>query len=645
MKHAKGSAAVLLICGALLTCALFAPEASASVTTTREAAGAADSIYVAGNPDWYPIEYYDADSECYEGVMPALLERISEETGLHFTYIQAGREDQRLRLAQNGQVEIVSGFRKNTAELEKYGVTNSEILFTLDGEKGAEEVCFAFTAIADEALISTFEQALESVSGEELAGMAVLFSQEQEKECWPTWVKLLLIGIILVLALCVFVLARQRHKDKIAMDQDDMTDPLTGLGNKIYFKKCFEKDLSDQYRGMYGLVYIGFDAEHVYKTAGEAALENLTCFAANELMNSREADMTVARIGRGSFAVLRLCSGENEAAAWTGELLEKLNKRSADSQDNRAEFFAGIYLLKQNDFDCEMALFNAQQGYQHALSKGERVAVSDKRLLNTVSEKQQLRKQMLQAIEKHEFQMYLQFIVSAESGEIVEAESLSRWMHPQKGLLFPGSYISLLESEKVVEELDFYIFEEACKQLEKWQKQGLCAGISCNFTRITIDHADFIARLELILQKYFFDHEQLIIEITEDIMEVHKELAFENISRCKELGFRIALDDAGSGYTSFSDLRDYPIDIVKIDRSILTAAVTEKGIALLRGMIALVHSMKMKALCEGIETEQQYRLLRDLGCDYLQGYYFFRALPKEEADRVLRSRAEAVRGS
>ncbi|MFR0987129.1 MAG: EAL domain-containing protein, partial [Frisingicoccus sp.] len=138
----------------------------------------------------------------------------------------------------------------------------------------------------------------------------------------------------------------------------------------------------------------------------------------------------------------------------------------------------------------------------------------------------------------------------------------------------------------------FFIFEMACRQLEEWKQEGKNLFLSCNFTRMTIAQEDFAEELEKIAGRYEFDYSNLVIEITEDVMEKNKEMAFDNISRCKALGFKIALDDIGSGYTSFSDLRDYPIDIVKIDRSILNSAVTEQGIALLGGLIILVHSLK-----------------------------------------------------
>lgn len=240
-----------------------------------------------------------------------------------------------------------------------------------------------------------------------------------------------------------------------------------------------------------------------------------------------------------------------------------------------------------------------------------------------------------EAIRNGEFRMYLQPVVSAKTGRIVSVESLSRWAHPEKGMLYPGSYIGRMEKKSAVAELDFFIFEEACRLLERWKKKGRRASLSCNFTRITIDHRKFLRRLTDIAGKYDFDYGSLILEITEDVMENDKEAAFANISRCREMGFRIALDDAGSGCTSFSDLKDYAIDIVKIDRTILYGAEQEKGFGLLKGMIELAHSMGMEIQCEGVETEEQAKLLRRLGCDYMQGYYFYRPMPIAAAERIL----------
>lgn len=623
-----------VLCGALLLG--WSPSAGAVVLSTPEAAGGADSVYVAGNPDWYPVEYYDPDTDCYQGILPELLERVSEKTGLNFTYIRAGEEDQRLRLARNGQVEMVSGCALDAEELRGNNMTAGRAVLTIPQEGGETEVCFAFTEIAGDSLIGTVEGALRELSQQETMGIAVRFVMEHPENPYPKWLFAAGFAAFALLLAAAAVLAVRLRGYKKDAGRDERYDPVTGIGNKAYFTERFEKFIPDQYRGLYCVAFIGFDIVRVNQYYGEAEAEEQLRFAANELMLSTADNEIAARVSGGGFAVVRPGSGEREAEAWAEALLSRLNRYTEKyGKDYRPDFHAGLYMLRPSDRDCETVLFNARQGYQRAADGNLPCAFSSMELLKQENEKLQLKKQTLEAVQNREFRMFLQFAVYGKSGEIFGAEALSRWEHPQKGLLYPGSYIGLMESEKTIAELDFYIFEEACRQLEHWQRQGRRLSISCNFARTTIDHENFIPQLQKISGQYFFERASLVIEITEDAMENNKEAAFANVSRCKALGFRIALDDLGSGYTSFSDLRDYPIDIVKIDRSILSSAVNQQGIALLQGIIALAHSLQMEVLCEGVETAAQEDLLRQLDCDYMQGYYFYRALPKGEANRLL----------
>lgn len=620
----------VLLCAALFW-GVMSPAAASAVVSTPEATGAVDSVYVAGNPDWYPIEYYNADNECYEGILPALLERIGAQTGLKFTYIHAGSADQRLRLAQNGQVEMVSGCALGSPELQAHGLTAGSVVLSIPQEGQMVDVCFAFTGIAKDSLIDTMERALQEVSQQEIAEIAISFMMEHSNSAFPTWVVVVTIILFVMLVTAIVVLSLRLHKHKKAAAKDDQYDFVTGIGNKAHFTEYFNKYIPDQYRSLYCVVFIGFDIARVNHYYGEAAAEDQLRFTANELLLGTADNEIAARVSGGGFAVARPSSSEQEAQTWTQEQLSRLNRYTEKyGKDYHPDFHAGIYMLQPSDRDCETVLFNAQQGYQRAVNGNLPYAFAHVELLKHGTEQLQLKKQTLEALQLREFQMFLQFVVRAEDGKIVSAEALSRWNHPQKGLLYPGSYIELMESEGTISELDFYIFEAACRQLEFWKRQGWDLSISCNFTRITIDHKDFIPQLKKISDRYAFSHSSLVIEITEDTMEKDKEMAFANISKCKALGFRIALDDTGSGYTSFSDLRDYPIDIVKIDRSILNAAVNPRGISLLKGMITLAHSLQMEVLCEGVETAAQKELLCQLGCDHLQGYYFYRALPKDQ---------------
>lgn len=632
-KRQKGRICRVVLWSVLLTVAL-CPAAFAAVISTPEAAGGAGTVYVAGDPDWYPIEYYDPETESYAGVLPQLLERVGEKTGLRFAYIRAGEGDQRARLAKNGQVEILSAV-KDDPGLDGLGLTFSGTVLTVPGEEGPVQVCFAFTEIAGEELIAAVGKALDGISQQEIAGLIVQFVMGHPEEPNPGWLPAVVIAAAVLLLAAVVVLALRLRSYRRESGRDEEYDPVTGIGNKVYFTRRFEQ-LPDQYRGLYCTAFIGFDIVRVNQYYGEAEAENQLRFAANELMLSTGDNEIVARVSGGGFAVARPSSGEQETCAWAEKLLDRLNRYTEKyGRDYRPEFRMGIYRLQPSDRDRETVLFNARQGYERAVRDDLPYAISRIDVLKRENEALKMKKQTLDALQNQEFRLFLQFVVRGDSKTISGAEALSRWDHPQKGLLYPGSYIGLMESEKAISELDFYIFEEACKQLERWHQQGRGLSISCNFARITIDREDFVPQLQRIADRYDFRRASLVIEITEDTMENHKENAFANVSKCKGMGFRIALDDAGSGYTSFSDLRDYPIDIVKIDRSILNAAVSQRGIALLRGMIALVHSMGIEALCEGVETANQADMLCQLGCDYMQGYYYYRALPKEEAERIL----------
>ena len=193
-----------------------------------------------------------------------------------------------------------------------------------------------------------------------------------------------------------------------------------------------------------------------------------------------------------------------------------------------------------------------------------------------------------------------------------------------------------MESSGLISKHDFYMFEQACRQLEKWGKtEYKDISISCNFTRITLSEENCIAKLQEIASKYDFDKSKLIIEITEDAIEKNMENAKKNVKLCKELGFRIYLDDLGSGYTSLSNLCDYPIDVVKIDRDILLKADTKRGKDLFSGIIALAHSLNIFVICEGVETEEQNTLVSQSNCDYIQGWYYAKALPIEECEAFI----------
>ena len=238
-----------------------------------------------------------------------------------------------------------------------------------------------------------------------------------------------------------------------------------------------------------------------------------------------------------------------------------------------------------------------------------------------------------EGLKRKEFKMHLQFMVDSKNKKIVSAEALSRWEDSSGEVIMPGKYIGVMEKSGLITTFDYYMFEMVCDKLSKWAHTDFKdITISCNFTRITISEDDFVTKIKNIADRYEFDRSKLIIEITEDSIEKNLDIAKNNIIKMKELGFCIALDDIGSGYTSLISLCIYPIDIVKIDREVLLLCEKENGKKLFLGIISLIHNLNLKVVCEGVETEEQNTLVSQSECDYIQGWFYSKALPEVSAE-------------
>ena len=250
--------------------------------------------------------------------------------------------------------------------------------------------------------------------------------------------------------------------------------------------------------------------------------------------------------------------------------------------------------------------------------------------------------ELRQAIENGEFDLNIQLVYDMQKASFFGGEVLSRWKHPSKGILLPREFIPALHQCGRIRDLDLYMLGKTCRileLLESSESSDLC--LSCNLSRTTISEKDFCEQFRRILDNYHFEREKLIIEITEDSITFDLETARQNILNCKACGVCIALDDFGVGYTAFSDLCNFPIDCIKIDRSIITKAVSEQGESVLSETVQLAHNLNMQVLCEGVETEQELAAVKRCGCDYIQGFYYCHALPVEQAvEFYLQNRAD-----
>ena len=603
----------------------------AEVYTTEKTEGHGDCIYVAGSGDNYPIEFYDEDKESYCGIIPDMLEVISEKSGVNFVYINGNGTDKNT-MGQNLQVEIVSSC-ENISDQPYYKDYLELVSFEKDGK--IEKFGLVFTTLADDELISEIKTAAGLITEDVKNGIYLSYTTEEEKINYVWIITALVFCLVLIVAVILLVLRIRRIRKE--NEADKMTDSETGMGNLQFFKYHFRHNISDISKSLYYVAYIILDSSYLRSYHGDSSFDDVLKYTTSVLSEYTGDREISARITENGFAFAYQATNDDDAKERLTEVMNKLNSFEAVSEkNNKLVFHSAVYHLGSSDRNCEILLFNLRKNCNRIFGTEKQIVFCDTHSMNVIQEEKKITESILKGFEKNEFKMYLQFIVDNETKKIVSAEALSRWDSPDKGLVTPNKYIENMEMAGLISKHDFYIFELACRQLEKWNGTPFeNITISCNFTRITLSEKNFIDKLKMISNSYSFDKSKISIEITEDAMEKDREIATENVKKCKELGMKVYLDDLGSGYTSLVNLCDYPIDVVKIDRDILLKAESEKGKDLFFGIIALAHSLNTRVICEGVETEEQNRLASDSACDFIQGWYYSKVFPTEECESFI----------
>lgn len=250
----------------------------------------------------------------------------------------------------------------------------------------------------------------------------------------------------------------------------------------------------------------------------------------------------------------------------------------------------------------------------------------------------ELFRRMDEFLEGDHFFLMIQPIVDFRNDRLFHGEVLSRLNHPERGVIYPDVFLPIVDSLGMYSKFDRSIFRKSCAWISRALEDGASIGcISINFSRATLSEENLARDLIGIADSCGVPHSMLAIEITEQVPESGIVHLLDNLNRLKTAGFRIVLDDFGSGVTSFNDLMHYPLDIVKIDRSLLLEAASEQGADAYRDLVAMAIDLGAEVVCEGIETAEQNSLAREAGCRYGQGFLFCRPMPMEQIFELMRS--------
>lgn len=298
----------------------------------------------------------------------------------------------------------------------------------------------------------------------------------------------------------------------------------------------------------------------------------------------------------------------------------------------------GVYEATERELDVSVMFDRAHMALDSIKDKFRtHVAFYDDAMRRRVLWNQRITEELEQAIRERQIQPYLQAIVDC-NGRVVGAEALVRWIHPTEGFLSPGRFIPILEKNGTIAQVDKYMWRCACELLSQWRDRDLF--ISINVSPKDFYFMDVVGELSRLVDEYDIDASRLRVEITETVMMSDEAKRLGTLKALRAAGFIVEMDDFGSGYSSLNMLKDMPVDVVKIDMVFLRQAEDHaRARTILTSIMQMTVNLKLSSITEGVETEEQYRALKGMGCGMFQGFYFAKPMAVQDFDAFLKERA------
>lgn len=437
-------------------------------------------------------------------------------------------------------------------------------------------------------------------------------------------IMILLIGLLVMSAVMLF-----RH----ALKRDDKK--YITISNLSQAKKVYNK--TDGF--MKSIIYVDMKFDKMNDVHSKTEIQRAVDFCNINLLNIVKKGLgdVVALVEDSGFIVVGKVSA-NEFVNLCESFYDEMSKYIVLNKLSEAPVIKfGMYTPRDSAVKFEEAVVNAKQAYRYAIAKNEEYAICDNEKLYKFEETKQLEQYIVNAIDKNEFYIVMQPYVEAKTKKIMGCEILARLKHPIYGLIMPDTFIEIITRKNLNTQFDFCIFEKCCQWISSRTKAELENKIvSCNFSRKTISHGDFANRVIELIEKYNVPVEHLAIEFTERAKETNKAIVVKNLNILKERGVSVYLDDYGSGVTSYDDLLNYPVSMLKIDRDILYSTSTQAGKAVLENIVSMAQKLNVPLLCEGAKTEEQVEFLKKLNVKYIQGFYFYMPMESYECSALFK---------
>ncbi|MCH1983249.1 EAL domain-containing protein [Ruminococcus sp. OA3] len=425
-------------------------------------------------------------------------------------------------------------------------------------------------------------------------------------------------------------------RETAAMVNQLQYDRLTGIYNKEFFYKSARDILMQNPDKEYDIICSDIENFKLINdvsgiTAGDCLLQKI----AGLYRETVGKNGIYGRIGSDQFACMR----ERDCPYTDDMFIEVSQRLNARSSTKNILMKWGIYAVEDRELPiekmCDRALLAARSIKGQY---GKYFAVYDDALRDKLLREQAITDEMTAALAQGQFEVYLQPQYRIADGRLAGAEALVRWKHPQWGLQPPSSFIPLFEKNGFITRLDQFVWDKVCAVLKTWDDKGYPPiSVSVNVSRADIYNIDLAGNLMQIIQKYRLTASRIPLEITESAYTENPSQIIETVLSLKKLGFEIEMDDFGSGYSSLNMLNQMPLNVLKLDMHFVQSETAKpKNRSILRYIMEIARFLRLRVVAEGVETKEQLERLRDLSCDYVQGYYFASPMPVEEFEKLIR---------
>ncbi|EGT3891229.1 bifunctional diguanylate cyclase/phosphodiesterase [Clostridioides difficile] len=458
-------------------------------------------------------------------------------------------------------------------------------------------------------------------------------------------IQIILIMTIICIMLISYIIY-DKLNFKIKLQKIAYTDNLTGANTIDKFVIDANKILCKNTQVKYALLYIDIDKFKYINDlfgyeVGNEILRNLTKIIKS---NTFEEEM-FARISADNFIIIMKYI-EEDITKRLKTIFEELDMFNNNQEEKyKLVLSCGIYFILPEDRDINSIIDRAN--IPHKMAKGghkSSYAFYDNKIHDQEIKEKEMENTMFSSLENKEFIIYLQPKIELNTGEIQGSEALVRWKRPDKGLIPPNEFIPFFERNGFVINLDLYVLEEVCIYLRKWIDAGINpVTVSVNVSRIHLYCNNFIETYKNIIDKYNIPAKYIELELTESIIFDNFDILIDIMNNLKKIGFLISMDDFGSGYSSLNMLKEIPMDILKLDQKFIMETYNSKRSKIIvTKVIEMAKELGMKVISEGVETEEQFELLKEVKCDMAQGYLFGKPMPIEEFEHLIVS--NLVRG-